>query len=113
MNNENWLANIKPGDTIVVSDHIGCGGTINKVVRITKTMIMVGDREIRFNRKSGWAVGDYGHHKPHLMEPTPKLLEQIKRQNLIDSCAYLCDKRNLGKLETLELEVIYNLIKKV
>lgn len=113
MSSQDWLTNIEPGDTVVISGHAGCSGTINKVVRLTKTMITVGDREIRFNRKNGWGVGDYGYHKPHLMEPTPKLLERIKRENLVNGCAYHCNKNNLKKLDTEDLVIIANIIKKV
>jgi len=81
-----WLDNLKVGDQVIVDRRNE--KSIHIVARLTKTMIVLKDIPIRFRRKNGYSVGEYGWHIPILRKCTPeeakKVMIENKRRKLIN-----------------------------
>lgn len=56
MNTTEWLENLKVGDEVYVTGRYGELGQIRKVVRLTKTQILLGEHA-RFRKNTGTEVG--------------------------------------------------------
>ncbi len=75
-----WLANLKVGDEVIVS----CGwgdGRSKKVGRITATQIVVGG--YRYRRSSGAECGR--DSRGHIHQPTQERLDRIAHRSLYQS----------------------------
>ena len=73
------LSGLNVGDRVSVN-----GQTVEKIIRLTKTMIIVGENEMRFNRFSGLSVGDCGNWSyRYCIEPvTEELIKQLKEKKI-------------------------------
>jgi len=73
-----WLQSLKPGDEVIVcGSHPGGFVCVDKVERVTKTLVVV--RGIRFNRERGRSRGD-GWHRRWLAKATPEAVRKSKRE---------------------------------
>lgn len=92
----NWLQELKPGDQ-VIADH----GVYNKQVvvveRLTATQIVAG--KSKYNRKTGYAVGESGWRRSSLNRASPEAIEALQRHNYISRLSRL-DARRLRSLDT-------------
>jgi len=73
----NWLQNLKPGDSVIVSP----GATytpdyVAMVTRTTATQIHIGN--VKFRRTNGREVGGDRWHSADLREPTPDALAAVR-----------------------------------
>lgn len=77
-----WLANLRVSDPVVILSS-GLGGDfISKVERLTKTQIIVA-RGGKFRRSDGEAVGGgVGYHRSILVEPTQEVTDRIQHNIL-------------------------------
>lgn len=108
--NEDFIKNLKVNDQIVIIYDRDNSINIDKVIRLTKTMI-ISEKNGRFN-KQGQDLGDSVWYKSYIKEPTKELLYDyyiIKYKNLI---RHFIKKRYLNKLNLENLEQIYNILKK-
>jgi hypothetical protein len=105
---QSWLENIKEGDEILLdSGHYSVSLSKVKVTRVTATQIAIGD--VRYRRSDGYRMGPrsgFGS-RSQLVKPTPELLEQIRRKQLID---YIADKASAKKMLIIPIEHLESLV---
>lgn len=79
---ENWLANLKVGDEVLIRNSASRGlGSIQKVERVTKTQIKV--LGCAFNRETGRQCGTHNsYHWSTLYEVTSSVRNEIRLANL-------------------------------
>jgi hypothetical protein len=81
-----WLQSLKPGDEVIVyGGAYGSGDRVDKVQRVTKTLIIV--RASRFNRDRGRSIGS-GYSWRYLKKATPEAVRQIKHDAHRSSLIY-------------------------
>lgn len=90
-----WLQNLKPGDEVICSSIGGCfdpadkgfGSMVNKVDRVTKTHIVIGNK--KFSKNNGQEVSGSLYHSAWIEYPEPKKLQELdealNRKSLIAS----------------------------
>lgn len=104
MTNNNWLQNLKAGDTVMrQSTSIGSVATPVKIDRVTATQIIIGST--RFRRSDGHRMGEGNSWYSHwISEATPEAIEkanaELRRRKLINDLREV-DWRN-QKTELLE-----------
>jgi len=76
-----WLESLKEGDLVLIKFGFNPYNQA-RIKRTTKTQIIVEGQ--RFRRQDGFLVGGDAYTKSHIAKPTPKLLERIRRNKLID-----------------------------
>jgi len=105
MTKQEWLDELKPGDTVLVSKG-GYGREnweVSTVARRTPggQILLTGGR--RFN-KEGFATGDADPwYKPWLTEPTPERMEVVERKRLVA-------RIKSSELDGLPLEVLRDVV---
>lgn len=74
---ENWLEQLKTGDSVIVSgSYTGSLPLVKEVDRITNTQIVIGSTKYR--RDSGRQIGGSTWHWSWLQEATPEAVKKIK-----------------------------------
>ncbi len=106
----NWLQQIKVGDKIAIRRTENRGYLISNVSRVTKTLIIAGND--RFNKVSGYSVGDDIWSTSHLEEITQQIEDEIALNNLITRCKQLMREIPLSKLTIIELKSIISILGK-
>lgn len=72
-----WIAELKPGDSVIVAN--GPLRSIYKVTRVTKTMVIIG--KSRFSRKTGRPCGDSGwDNHSYLIQATEENMKAIQEK---------------------------------
>ena len=99
-----WLKSLKPGDKVVIETITG-GHVFRKVVRLTKTQIVL-DNAMKFYISSGLVVGGSSYHKTILMPVTAEIKEKAERSALI----YRIKKSDIRALKTSALIEILSII---
>ena len=106
---QEWIANLKPGDDII---HVGgWGASIRKVKRLTKTQVVVGDPEVKFNKETGYLVGRGRWNFSHIEEATPELMTKIKENEKRGELMDVIDNCKLTSLSTETLTKLANIIR--
>ena len=78
----NELENLNVGDEVIIVDPIfEIRNTIEKVVRITKTLIIL-SCGLRFRKDNGKEYGDSGHFTYSIHVATPEEIEEIKAKQI-------------------------------
>ena len=99
MNDKEWLANLKVGDTVVVQNsNYGCSDSIRKVARLTKTQIVL-ESGSKFRRNDGTPVNADSWNRRFLYEATSEAIDKIKQERLASSFRHI-------KWNELPLEVL-------
>lgn len=101
------LKDLQVGDTILVS--CAWNRRLSKVQRVTKTLIVVDN--IRFNRQSGWQLGQGRWNTSKLYVPTEKEIAKIKEEEIHKKLVYAIQDCDFRKLSTDKLKQVYNIIK--
>jgi hypothetical protein len=73
------FSDLKAGDKIAVDCGTGLYGprkTIEVIEKVTAKQIVIG--RSRFTRTDGYARGDHGYHRTHLVRLTPALTREIE-----------------------------------
>lgn len=98
MNNQ-WLKNIKAGDTVILESGGYYGGaSVEKVERLTKTQIVLKSGG-KFRRDSGNMVGGDAWSRSQIREPTEDGLNAIRK-------AVLVRKLKAFKWDELDLQTL-------
>lgn len=101
-----WLENLKAGDRVIVGGRDG--NHISMVVRVTKTLIILGAPAIKGNtrfRKNG--TSGTGFDTFYLQEPTQELEDQIKQAAIVR----LLSRYDWKKLALPELNAVWGIVK--
>ena len=85
-----WLEGLKAGDKVAVRGSHSVG--IQTVKRTTKTMIMVGEREMRFSKAGGRTVGGDIWSRVYLGEVTDEVRKEIDEARIIYKYRHINDK---------------------
>lgn len=97
MDRKDWLSSLEPGSSVLVTN-TWLSPKIEKVSRVTKTMIVVGHS--RFNRESGSEVGSINRwHSSSIQPVTEAHLDAQKRATLR---SVISEKLNGASSEVLE-----------
>jgi len=99
MNDEAFLAGLKPGDEVSVANE-----RIERVTKLTPTQIVVGHS--RFNRKTGRSCGTSGWHTSWLYPVSQQLREKIARREVLHALKYT----DTSKVPTATLEAMVKLM---
>ena len=94
MENE-WLQKLKIGDEVYVDGPYGSVGSVRKVTRITKTMIIIafsGRYDQRYKRNNGRGVGEWTYNQGTIRELTKELIDKIQLERLRQQAIFLKDK---------------------
>ena len=112
-----WIAELKPGDDVIVA----AGWTykdyrVAKVAKVTRTQIVIksGRVEHRYEKATGIVRGANGYHRAELRQATPERVAQIRRKEAIDFISKYGDMLHRVDSETLPnelLDVIVNAMK--
>ena len=84
-NKSEWLANLKPGDQVIVHWSHYDQYSIANVERITPTQIVISNT--KFRRSNGWRIGGNEWATTYIQEPTQDLLEKAETIRLQKSMA--------------------------
>ena len=101
------LKDLQVGDTILVS--CAWNRRLSKVQRVTKTQIVVDN--IRFNRQSGWQLGQCRWNRFKLYVPTEKEIAEIKEEEIHKKLIYSIRSTDFKKLSTDKLKQVCNIIR--
>ena len=101
-----WLKSLKPGDKVVIETITG-GHVFRKVVRLTKTQIVL-DNFQKFYISSGTIVGWSSYHKTILIPVTAEIKEKVERSTLI----YRIKKSHLSAVSIESLRKILSIIER-
>lgn len=82
---KNFIDDLKPGDTVIVS-RSHHPSTLSTVVKLTKTQIILSSGS-RFRKKDGWGVGGDRWCTDRLEEATPEKVSKIQRMRLAQKLA--------------------------
>jgi hypothetical protein len=105
------LQDIKPGDKVIVnySHNIQY---VREVIRLTKTLIIVGKKEDRYKRNTGQLQGkgkwDINYIEPATTEKIEIIKEKIYRRKL----SYALETFKYQQLATEDMEKVYKIIKR-
>ena len=78
----NELENLNVGDEVIIVDPAFKNrNTVEKVVRVTKTLIIL-PNGLRFHKDNGKAYGDRGYFTPHIHIATPEEKEKVKAEQI-------------------------------
>ena len=81
MNDSEWLASLESGSLVIVHGRGFYDDLIAaRVERASKTMITV--RGQRYRRSDGRQTGEGGFHRAWIAQPTPEVLDRIRRARL-------------------------------
>lgn len=80
MSEYQWLQELNVGDKVAVGS-FGSTPSTGTVDKITATQIIVGPT--RYSRKDGYQIGVKGYRRPHLMQLTEQLADQIRRERAV------------------------------
>ena len=97
MEYKDWLQSLKLGDKVVI-ETITSGPVFRKVVRLTKTQIVL-DNAMKFYISSGLSIGGSFYHKTSIIPVTAEIKETAERSTLI----YRIKKSDIGALKTSAL----------
>lgn len=77
-----WINGLKRGDDVIVK-----AGFINDTLRLLTvthaTPKQVEVEQERYWRKNGRRIGDSGFHRAYLLQPTPALMERVRREHVL------------------------------
>lgn len=79
-NHDEWLNGLKAGDEVYVSGRYGALGSISKVLRTTKTQILISEYD-RFRKINGREMGNSWGAR-YLSQPTDERRAQIYERRL-------------------------------
>lgn len=106
----NELENLNVGDEVILEDPIfESKNTIEKVVRITKTLIILPDG-LRFRKDNGKAYGDSGHFTYSIHVATPEEIEKIKAKQIARKQTKEIFEFNWSCLYDEDREKVYEII---
>ena len=104
-----WLNDLKPGDMVIVTNNHGpAGWGVGHVDRLTKTLIITKSGG-KFRKSDGYEPGD-SWHKARLLEPTPKMLDDIRRHQLRRAALRAIDKAHAVHLTVEQWEAVLALL---
>lgn len=121
MNEIEWRQSLKPGDKVYISGRYGRLGAIKKVVRTTKTQILVqiSDNFVRrFQKSTGFSIGGSIWHRDYMRELTSEIEEEIQVNALYYEVLEIADKMREqcilpNKKNRTELERIKKLFQEI
>lgn len=99
-----WLKSLKPGDKVVIETITG-GPVFRKVVRLTKTQIVL-DNAMKFYMSSGLVVGGSCYRSIRILPVTAEIKEKSERSALV----YRIKKSDIRALKTSALIEILSII---
>lgn len=101
------LKDLVAGDDVLVTGNYY--RRISKVVKVTKTQIVVNN--VRFRRDSGWQCGSDSWDRKSISVPTEKEISEVKEENLRKTLIYAIRSFDFKRLSTDELKQVYNIAK--
>ena len=93
-----WLQSLKVGDDVYISGKYGRFGSIQKVVKITKTMIIVGQYKVRYRISGGFNVGGGSWDYSTINPVTDEVLSKQRIEKLCNKATDLKQKLSLPQL---------------
>ena len=103
VNDKEWLQNLKEGDLVYVSQSYGRAAVPEKVVKTTRTQIVL-SHDRRFRKVNGLMIG--GRCYAHLLEPTKERWEAWQVERLKSKAVTLRNKINIPDTKPELLEFI-------
>ena len=115
-----WLKTLKADDEVFITARYGGALSHGIVSRVTKTMIMIGNKngtgefyESKFNRETGSSVGSDTWSRVFLIKPTEKIVEQVLMAKLINKANRLYKDMVIPKEKEALKEFINIIVKYV
>lgn len=106
---ENWLSNIKVGDEVAVNSTMGCYKDIERVERITNTMIKT--KQSSYRKKNGHEITSNVWGGKTLIPLTQEIIDGIKLRNKSGELNELIRKTSIISLGIERIEKIIEIIK--
>ena len=108
MQNDDWLKDIKAGDTVINSPSIGRNNEYTATVtHATKTRIHIGGTKYR---RDGREIGGSVWHRTYLHEATPAAIAAIHRRERVSKLARTFAEMQWHKLPLEVLETIEGIV---
>lgn len=83
MSTNDWLAQLKEGDTVAVRDgYVYCDFTLRQVERLTPTQVVVKDDYYKYRKRDGTGIGT---DRRCLVEPTQEIRDGCRAAELARS----------------------------
>lgn len=109
MANNDWLKDLKAGDTVIVSPGASYNPDyLDKVIKTTATQIHCGN--CKFRKSDGRQMGGRVFHTAWLEEPTPAAVEAIHLREEVGRLARKFADLNWRKLPLAALEQIERIV---
>ena len=96
-NEREWLDGLKAGDE-VARTRSHCSPEIRRVVRTTRTLVVINEREGQddvyegiYQRETGRARGTNSWRRQRIMQPTQEVFEEIATERLMRRARFLRD----------------------
>lgn len=101
--------NVKVGDLLI--SHSRITKSVVKVERVTPTQLVITGGE-RFRKKDGYGIGSGGFYYSYITIPKEGEVEQIKKQNVVETVCYSAKKvlesYNISYEQALKIKEILN-----
>ncbi len=76
---DSWLAELRAGDKVILEGRTG--EQICIIERFTKTQIVLENTSTKYNRQTGYAIGEHGYYSSVLRQATDEALQAIREHN--------------------------------
>ena len=106
---KDWLGKLKAGDK-VIEESGQYSKKVATVTRTTKTLILIGNKEIRYRREDGWLSGGDAWSRRHITEATEEKINLVNEINLRAKLIQEIAEANLGSLPTYKLKEAHSII---
>jgi len=109
MSSKDFLANLKVGDKVIVTERFD--DAIRVITRLTKTQIIVG-QSAKFWKKDGRLVGCNDWSSNYIEEVTEEKARVIHKKTVIKNIKYLASNVTLDLLSIDALESVLRVLRK-
>ena len=108
---ENWIDNLKEGDSVIIAGSRDQLDNISKVERLTKTQVVLINTSSRFRRSDGGLIGASVWNTQSLEMATPERIEKIKIANRRCELIYFVSNTAWNEVSSEKLEEIVKTVK--
>ena len=117
---DEWLANAKDGDKVILTEYDMLSGGYNRslraIVRATVTMLIIEKKypthsyEMRFSRKNGRQIQGDRFYAPWIVEATPETVAEVRAENIRQNRLYQVKKMDWKKATDAQLEAVLKIV---
>lgn len=82
MPNKEWLSSLEPGDPVIVNHGFAYASKkVDRVVRLTKTQVVLKKSSFKYKRRDGNAIGGGSYAGGYISEADPAKIKQVEDDN--------------------------------